>query len=65
MTFKLHLHLIQLKNISNTRGFSFLMNKLFEILSTFMGKVLKMYQLHEYHFYTNHTLLFYALAVQI
>jgi hypothetical protein len=41
------------------------MNKLFEILSTFMGKVLKMYQLHEYHFYTNHTLLFYALAVQI
>jgi hypothetical protein len=38
---------------------------LFEISSTFMDKVLKMYQLHEYHFYTNYTLLFYALAVQI
>jgi hypothetical protein len=51
MTFKLRLHFIQLKNISNTHGFSFFANKLFEILSTFKGKVLKRYQLHEYHFF--------------
>jgi hypothetical protein len=30
-----------------------------------MGKVLKMTQLHEYHFCTNFTPLLYALAVQI
>jgi hypothetical protein len=44
---------------------SFFADKLFEISSTFKGKVLKRYQLHKYHFSTNYTILFYALAVQI
>jgi hypothetical protein len=54
-----------IKNISNTRGFSFPANKLFEFSSTFIGKVLKRHKLHEYHFSTHYTLLFYALALQI
>jgi hypothetical protein len=37
MAFKLRLHFIQLKNISNIRGFSFFTNKMYEITSTFMG----------------------------
>lgn len=63
--FKLCLHFIKLKNSSTASGFSCFANKMFKISSNFTGKVLKMTQLHEYHFSTNFTLLFYALAVQI
>jgi aminopeptidase C len=65
MAFKLRLDFIQLKNISNTRGFPFIRNKIYEISNIFMAMTLKRYQLHKYHFSTNYTLLFYALAVQI
>jgi hypothetical protein len=63
ITFKVHLHLIQLKNISNTRIFSFLANKLFKISITYMCKVLKSIN------YTNNifpqTILFYFMHLQL
>ena len=54
-----------IKNIATTRGLSCFMNIMFKILYNFKGKVLKITQLHEYHFSTNFTSLFYALAIQI
>jgi hypothetical protein len=63
--FKLCLHFIQFENIATACGFSWFANKMFKISSNFMDKVLKIIQLHEYHFSTNFTPLLYALAVQI
>jgi hypothetical protein len=56
MIFKLHLHFIQLKNISKSHRFPYLTNKMFEISTNFMDKMLKWTQLHEYHFSMNFTL---------
>jgi hypothetical protein len=38
---------------------------MFKVITNLMRKVLERTQLQEYHFFTNFTPLFYALAVQI
>jgi hypothetical protein len=54
--FKLCLHFIELKNISKSRRFLCLTNKMFKNPTNFIDKVLKWTQLHEYHFSTYFTL---------
>ena len=65
MIYRIIFYLLQLKNNETARRFPCFTNKMFKLPSNFMSKVLKMTNLHQYHFFTYFTSLFYALPVQI